>query len=180
MAESNRVLDLITPFIEQVQNVEDMLDTLRTRRILATCTDAQLDSFGEIIGITRQGLSDANYRIALYRQILLNMSSGQPEEIIRFVDSITSENFRLTEPYTATLRLDLNEWLTSWSVLVNGVNDLRPVGVSLEVVYTEDEDIPFNFGDEDGHVTDGFGFSEAGYPAGDATAGQLTERIINY
>jgi hypothetical protein len=182
MAESNRIFNLITPFINQVQLIENMLDDVRKKRLLTSATNNQLDSIGDIIGLTRAGLSDDNYRIALYRQILLNMSSGQPENIIEYIDSIASSPFRLCEPYMASILVYMHEIISPWSLLFNGVNNLRPIGVNFEVIHVEDESLTFNFGDEDGHVTDGYGFLENGYDeiTGDYTAGILTEKITNY
>ena len=178
MAESNRIFNFITPFINQVQLVENMLDDLRKKRWLASATGAQLDGYGDILDVDRAGLDDDNYRIALFRKILLNIGSGQPEVLIEYLDSILIGDFELIEIQPATVKINIYE-LPSPLDLLNELNKLRPVGVGFELNYIENKTLAFNFGDENGFISDGYGFYENGYPELNGyTAGKLSEKII--
>lgn len=66
------------------------------RQVLEDVTDfdnsvgAQLDIIGAIVGLSRQGLSDAIYRDRLKVQRLVNRSAGHASEIIQIVNLFAS------------------------------------------------------------------------------------------
>lgn len=180
MAESNKIFDLITPFINQVQNIEDMLDDLRKLRWIINATGLQLDNIGTIVDLSRQGMSDTDYRTAIYRKIQFNISSGQPETLIEYMELITEEAVDYTEPSPATARIDIFSLPDPISVL-REIRGLKPVGVKIDFKYSEDKTLAFNFADENGHVSDGYGFLEDGYPETNGyTAGKISELITIY
>ena len=73
----------LTAFVEQIQDIEDVLNALGTERAVDTAEGVQLDKIGEIVGIERElGQSDEDYRIEIKAKIVQNMNQGTPEEVI--------------------------------------------------------------------------------------------------
>lgn len=178
MAESNRIFNFITPFINQVQEIENMLDDLRKKRWVFSAEGIQLDGIGDIVGLERNGMTDDAYRVAIINKILLNISSGQPEALIEYLNYILAGDSELIELQPATVKIQIHEFPSPLNILTT-LNSLRPIGVSLEIIYIEDNNLAFNFGDENGFISDGYGFLEAGYPEGTYTAGKISEKLIN-
>jgi hypothetical protein len=177
MAETNKLFQFVTPFISQIQEIEYMLDDLRTKRILSNATSAQLDGYGDILDSPRDGRNDTDYYITLIRKILYNTSSGQAPAIILFLSTITGKSVQYTEPYTATIRINLFT-LLSPRALYQEVLYLVAAGVKLELYYAIDKTSSFNFGTENGHVTEGYGFLELNYDESHSyTAGKLIEKL---
>jgi len=79
---ASNLIDIIAGFGEQTQDDEDMLQAFFLERYLATAIGAQLDGLGQIIGINRGVLNDADYRARLYLQIAQNFSEGAIENLI--------------------------------------------------------------------------------------------------
>lgn len=79
---STKIKAIIDAFMEQVQEIEDSLQTFPTARALATATGEQLDRVGVILNLGRGNVDDATYRILLYAKIAEYYSEGQVEDII--------------------------------------------------------------------------------------------------
>ena len=76
---------ILTAFGNQVQDLEDALYELLTKRSIDSATGVQLDGLGEILGEAREGRDDPAYREALRVRILLNLCESTPEEIIEIM-----------------------------------------------------------------------------------------------
>lgn len=63
------------------QDVEDAFFGILVQRWINSAAGAQLDVLGEIVGQARQGLPDDQYQLFIMARILVNKSSGGPEEI---------------------------------------------------------------------------------------------------
>lgn len=73
-----------------LQELESVFWDLLTLRRLATATGLQLDGLGELLGLTRDGLDDDDYREALGLAASSNVSAGSVEQIISAADSLTT------------------------------------------------------------------------------------------
>ena len=191
MAESNRIIEFITPFINELQNIEYVLDDLKKKRMLfipSTETDVtdpvqnangdQLDRLGEIVDEARQSRTDSDYYAAIMRKIIFNNSCGQPDILIRYYNLVTGALVEYYEPSPATILIVIKivpeneDWLSD-------VGGLKPAGVKIGVVFVEDNATAFATLEDD-IATEGLGFLEEDYAeAGhDYTAGVLAEEII--
>lgn len=65
----------------QAQDLEDAAQSLLTIFDIDNSSGIQLDVIGRIVGQTRQGAIDSEYRLGLKARILANKSSGTPENI---------------------------------------------------------------------------------------------------
>lgn len=89
-ANATNLQNLLTGIITPQQDIEDALGDMNTLRYLPAATGAQLDTIGAIVGVTRTpGQSDASYLIAIYSQIKINTSQGQPEQLIQLFILLT-------------------------------------------------------------------------------------------
>lgn len=72
-----------------IQDVEDMLYDMFTKRSVDTAFGKQLDILGGIVGEVRNTRTDEPYRIAIKTKILRNVSSGTPDSILLAFDLLT-------------------------------------------------------------------------------------------
>lgn len=84
-----KIEGFLRSFTDQVQNFEDVLIQMRDLMTVSTATGAQLDLLGEIVGVTRGGRTDSNYRLAIRAKIAINVSKGTPDEIITIFALLT-------------------------------------------------------------------------------------------
>ncbi len=188
MAFTNRMFQLIEPFLQEVQDAEVAADELKLLRALVNSSGAQLDGWGVILDLDRAGRDDINYRIALQAKILVHGGHGVPEIVIGFVKSITNaNNVSYIEVFPAAVRIltDGDATPSLMSNLVSVVEAILPAGVKLQaLVFVNDALSPFNHDDEGSPlvVSDGDGFLEddgtgTAYPEipNGYTAGAYTE-----
>ena len=76
-----RLAALLGVFLGQVQAAESALWQLFSERTVDTAIGVQLDSLGTIVGETRQGLSDADYRTLIRGRIAANKSMGREGDL---------------------------------------------------------------------------------------------------
>lgn len=76
---------LATALLSSMEDVLAEQNQLFNNRSLQTAVGAQLDGLGDILGLTRQGLDDDQYRALLLFQVFVNTSKGTPEDLINAV-----------------------------------------------------------------------------------------------
>ena len=76
-----RLAALLGVFLGQVQAAESALWQLFSERTVDTAAGVQLDNLGTIVGETRQGLSDADYRTLIRGRIAANKSMGREGDL---------------------------------------------------------------------------------------------------
>lgn len=130
---------LVTLLATAVQDVEDALQDARTLRRIATGTDAQLDTIGEIVGQERGGASDADYRRYLYARIASNRSHGTVEDLLR-VSRLVLNDATLSievQPYApASLVIRITGAVTDAvaAILIVFLRVAKAAGVALQLV----------------------------------------------
>jgi hypothetical protein len=177
MPESNRMFDLITPFIEEVQDIETMLNDLREVRDVDNAEGLQLEGVGDIVDLPRPaGMNDDDYRAALRLKNTLNLSAGQPELLIAFAKDFTGAAVEYREPWPGYFVFYTNA-SCDFTRLRQNLKALAPVGVGFDIIYVNPAVNTFNFADEGGFSSPGYGFLELDYPEAENsyTAGCLTE-----
>jgi hypothetical protein len=95
---------LISPWLEQVQELEDVLYALLVERWLPNAVGYQLDVLGRIVGQRRGDRDDETYRLWIAARAMVNRSSGLPEQlyaIMRKVVSATTDIELSEEPPAA-------------------------------------------------------------------------------
>lgn len=116
---------LIAAHASRMQSVEDMLWELLVCDDIDTATGAQLDDLGDLVGQLRGQLPDAHYRVFIRARVLVNLSSGTPDELIAIVEMIMgamgNNAFLLREDYPATVVVVVDERWTGTGVFPTAV-----------------------------------------------------------
>lgn len=183
MAVTNKMFDLLDPFIQEIQDIEYALSDLELKRAVSTAEGTQLDRVGDTVGQPRLGAIDSVYRASILLKIILNTASGDPETVIAYLKRITnSSNVLCIETYPAGVLYDVDgdQTLVLGSDLKHVVEKVLPASVKLRIVYINPAYSPFTFGPEGAYTPVGEGFLEEGYSeiVGSYTAGALSEQII--
>ena len=153
---------VLTAFVEQVQDLENMFEDLLAIPDLDTATGEQLEVLGRIVGEARQGRSDADYLIGIRGRILVNKSEGTPVDIIELLTTISDGNtVELIEYFPAAYTARLETAVASedeaarFAVLMRAAT---AAGVGAQLLYAGDVDSTrFKFD------TSGQGFDEGEY-----------------
>lgn len=164
---------------EELQEVEDALWDLYTRRSVNSATWAAEDVLGAIVGRDRAGMSNEDYRCWIKAQILVNRSSGYGEELIAILKAIFGQgaSVELREYYPASVIITLNDELAVSRRVVGAIlQTAKAAGVRLIFEHTlVDPDDGFTFApDTDELLESARGF---GWTADAAVGGGLAGAI---
>ena len=101
---------LLSSYVEATQELENVLFDLFQGFNLSTAVGDQLDASGQIVGEERQGTTDERYRLRIRVRVLLNLTSGTPNQIIHIVNMIldgTDATSTYTPYYPASFLINL-------------------------------------------------------------------------
>lgn len=128
---STHLLGIIDAGAEQVQEIDNALWQLATERYLHSDAEinrvtvnyeavgAQLDVLGRLLGLTRQNMTDDDYRAALKAQVKVLHSSGTAEEIIAVFYCVEpSSTITVTTWTIASLTCELSLPITATEALI--------------------------------------------------------------
>ncbi len=106
-----RIVALLRSWVARVQDLEDTFWDLHTKRALGSAEGATLDLLGKIVGQPRDNRSDTVYRLWIAARILVNRSSGMPEQLIAIAKKLVGAEVavRLEEQYPAALTIYADE-----------------------------------------------------------------------
>ena len=140
-------IEICKTISESSKKLEDAIFEVRDEYWIETAIGIQLDNIGNIVGITRNGRNDTEYRKAIKVQINVNNGSGEPETIITAISGIYGA--------TKVQLIGKNGILYIWTNITlvaddyTNIEKLIPAGVQLILV--SGSGIPFVFyGDSDG------------------------------
>ncbi len=171
-----RMEALIEALVTPVQPLEDAFFQLLEERYLETSVGFQLDRLGDIVGISRDGLNDDQYRLRIRARIFVNVSNGEPETLILVYKLLTLSNLVILEelfPAAAGLMCDGPDIPDPEDVqfIADLMEAAALAGVRIDFLGVFDEANPFAF---DGTVLPlGDGFGDTGNPATGGLFGKL-------
>lgn len=153
---ANNVEKLLTALLGPTQTLEDTLQDMLAQRSIEDAVGAQLDILGKLVGESRLGLSDDDYRRHIRARIVTNRSNGTIEDLIRITDLVFNEEeatIRIENGYCC-VTIHLEDIVSDWDVAMIVIKFLRKgvaagVRVILEFSTLEDEDT-FSFFDGEG------------------------------
>lgn len=157
---------LITAIVGPIQTIEDELVDMNTLRYLPAATGAQLDVIGIIVGIKRvAGQSDASYLASIYGQIAVNISEGEPEQVITAFNVLTGSNFTIIAEFLCSVILE-SAWVPSSQAQVDQIittlQQATPAGVRVDGIVSFDPTEAFAY---DG-VLSGLGYDDGSQTVG--------------
>lgn len=127
----------IRAWAQQSQDVETAAFGVLTLTTLANAVGEQLDGTGSIVGVEREGRSDADYRVRIGAQIVLNNASGTIEDLLQLSVALGATTTVLTEVYPAKLEI-VSEVAIANGIEIGRVMGLaRPAGVGHWFTYFE-------------------------------------------
>jgi len=140
---------VVKAMITPVQDVETLSDAVRNERWIATAVGVQLDGCGYIVGESRQGRTDDEYRAAILFRIFVNTSNATPEDLIHGLRYLTSPyDIQYIEQYPATAML-FTDGPEVPSNIQSVIQSLSPAGISdVPVMVSFAHAPPFRFGSE--------------------------------
>ena len=145
------MVGFITPFLEQIQELENVWYDLYLLRTLTYATGAQLDGLGAIVGEPRKGKNDVDYRAAIHGKIRINRMNSRIEDIILAMELTHDAAWELRERGNAKFLMRLTDaWLSgtdpSLAVMDNALQHAKGAGVGALLQYSEyDNDNTFAF-----------------------------------
>lgn len=161
----------------QIQDLEGAAWQLLTERNVEYATGAQMDGLGQVVGETRNGRTDDEYRVALRTRIAVNRSSGRAEELLNILDLLFGDTLDvwLREGTNASLSMDLRNPAVAPNTpaaLIRFLRAAKAGGVRLDLVYTEVAHAEtFAWGDYEGTTIVGGSFDD--YEGQDVDAGRV-------
>jgi hypothetical protein len=149
-SNATNLQSLLTSFILQVQVIENVLTDMNNLRYLGQASGQQLDNIGEIVGIPRPiGTSDAAYFLEILGQIKINISQGQPEQIIQVFLLFTGvTQVRLFEEFPAEVLVESTynpPDQTTLNNLLDVLGQTSPAGVRINGLVVYDATSPFAY-----------------------------------
>lgn len=132
----------VTAFVQQFQDIEDVIGQLLTDRQVDTATGENLNILGRIVGQPREGRTDADYRIWIKARIQINKSSGLTEEIYNVLKLITGfmdvGDFQIEElDYPASFFMTINPALESLDpqIIYDVIDEMRSACIAFSIFY---------------------------------------------
>ena len=136
------ILRLLESFVELENDSLEMSDKWN----LKTTYGVALDQIGQILNVSRQGLTDSNYRTKMIGQIAVNSSLGSIEDLIRVFKLISNaSHVRILNNNGGTFNVEL----TGDEVYnLDQINNIPAGGTGIGHVYLVDDE-SFTFDEDD-------------------------------
>lgn len=161
---------VIKSYVAQIQILEDETQRLFLEQFVDFAIGTQLDQFGKIVVLAREGFSDDFYRILLKVKIGQNISNGEPNSIITTLKLLTQASlvhYQNLGNAQVGLAIDTTIDPTLVDFFFENMQRVVMAGVRVNFIASFDPDEPFSF---DGVGPIGLGFSSLAAPT---TGGKL-------
>ena len=175
MSDTNNLFRLVTPFLDQMQILENALGDLRQKRQFVYATGEQLDNIGDILNVARNGLPDSEFVTALNNAIAFNNSCGTPNILINYTKAIVSGSILYYEPYPGVARIIIPVLPTPLYLLHN-LFVLKPAGITLEIELSTA--LGLTWADEGAFSNPGYGLEEDGYSESHGYIGGIISEMM--
>jgi len=97
---------IVASLVSEIQSLEDVFEELATERDVMNAVGEQLDLLGDLVGESRNGRDDGEYRIGIFIRIGSNVSHGTPEDLLAILILATGSDWgRIVELFPAAFNL---------------------------------------------------------------------------
>ncbi len=165
-SNSTELKKLVGIIAGRMQDLEDVLFDLLTKRMLDAAEGEQLDVLGIHVGEKRLGRSDADYAPAIGVRILVNTSQGTEPRLLQIARLFSDPTgLSITDLFPASMLVNLFQPSGDIPTLISLLRDAKSAGVGLTVL--EAVANPFTmsaaleFGEDGAHIADDI-FTSAG------------------
>ena len=134
--KDTNLVDYLTPFLTQLQELEDVFFDIRA--ILTNIEDQvgeQLDLLGRLVGQPREGRTDAVYILWIQARILVNKSSGLPDELLQVLRTLMANEISYEGSYPAGFVLQVFGILAEPEAVAEILTETRAGGVDGDLHY---------------------------------------------
>lgn len=175
--DATNLQGLLTALINPVQDIEGVLNDMNVLRQISLAFGQTLDNIGSIVGFPRPpGASDTDYRNDILGQVLVNVSQGQPEQVIRAFQLFTNASLvLLDEFFPAEVLVESDHVFPDQAAIdhiIDVIEQITPAGVRCDGIVTFDTAMAFAF---DG-VLSGSGFDDYTSPGSGGLLASLSTR----
>tara|TARA_R100000541_G_C1897352_1_gene83999 strand:+ start:49045 stop:49896 length:852 start_codon:yes stop_codon:yes gene_type:complete len=141
-SDSENLIKLLSIYLDQVEELnlaQQALGEFSTE--LNTAFGYQLDIIGALLGVSRLGLDDEEFRDAIRFGISRNTGSGTPEDVIGFLQTITkATKVRYWEHYPACTVLETNGTNIPKAIPAT-MDNVTPAGVRTGGIIVVEDDV---------------------------------------
>ena len=130
-----KAVSLITAFCLQLQELENAIWDVLEDRILDNAEGSQLATLGRLVGESRLGRSDDDFRIAIRGRILANRSRGNLTDLLKLLELMRPDvGYSWTEG-NAAISFESNSLdYSAENTVLQFLIDAKPAGVYIEIV----------------------------------------------
>jgi len=170
------LIGLLCALTEPFQDLEFVYGDLYSKRWIDTSEGAQLDGAGSVVGLSRQGLNDDEYRLAIKLQAILLMSNGEWETLISSTKFLTGASIvKIYPDFPAGVIIFTNGAILPANIL-QLIEQVAMGGVKISLIVSFGETTYFAYQKEDGPPeSERLGYDEPGMPS---IGGPYMEKII--
>ena len=139
---------LLDSLVGPIQSLEDAARDLSINRGVNSAVGVQLDRLGDIVGLTRNHLSDDVYRLRIKVRIIQNLSQGEPDRLLQvFQFLVGATNVHYEEHYPAGSALVANAPIPAGqeTFFYENIQNIAPAGARVDYIGTVPADVPFIF-----------------------------------
>lgn len=143
-SDSENLIKLLSIYLDQVEELNLAQQSLgEVSTDLEAAFGYQLDLIGNLLGVSRLGMGDNDYRDAIRFGISVNTGSGTPEDVIGFLQTITkATKIRYWEHYPACTVLETNGTNIP-KAIPSTLDNVTPAGVKTGGVIVVKDNICF-------------------------------------
>jgi alpha-D-ribose 1-methylphosphonate 5-triphosphate synthase subunit PhnG len=136
---------IVKAFAQQSQDLENAAFEVLLETTLADAIGIQLDNLGTIVGVERGGRNDADYRVRIGAQILLNTASGTIEELLALAVALgATTDVLLREVQPAKIEIEVDIPITNGAEIGAVMGQAKAGGVGFSFTWYESA-TPFKF-----------------------------------
>lgn len=143
-----------------LQDFEDAAWAMYNALDVDTAVGHWLDLLGAIVGERRDGREDDDYRGAVRARILVNLSNGRLEDMLRVLLAMLPDATVIdAEYYPAALRFDIYDAFTGTqpATVARMLRQAKPAGVRLDVVVVDQDSTMIWSSPEGADLVNGWG-----------------------
>lgn len=153
--------------LRRMQAIEDVVWDLYTGVWLDNAVGVQLDNLGGVVGEARKNRQDEQYRLYIRARIRINRSNGRVSDILAVTRLILGPAPLVT--YTpqppAAYQLEIVGATPAVVDVAALLNEVRPAGVGMGLVYSDDAAIAFTYGSVFSPADPLLGYGDSSNPA---------------
>lgn len=138
--EKLRLKYFFSAFLEQFQELHDVISGINEKTRLTNATGAVLDRWGVVFNAPRKGMLDEEYRQAIFTKIIIDHSQGTVDDILNAVYLLYNPSFVRLREYDCFVQINCLE-----PINLQGINDTLSSVVVSGVEYVVIKEVTNSF-----------------------------------